>query len=115
MKDKNIQELIDLYRSGKLDIVKKKVVQLIEKYPNSFILYNLFGAVLADQKNLNEAVINYRKSIQINSDYAEGYNNLGSVLYKLEKFQESIDSYQRAIQIKPNFAEAYNNLGVTFR
>ena len=47
MKDKNIQELIDLYRSGKLDIVKKKVVQLIEKYPNSFILYNLFGAVLA--------------------------------------------------------------------
>ena len=115
MKDKNIQELIDLYRSGKLDIVKKKVVQLIEKYPNSFILYNLFGAVLADQKNLNEAVINYRKSIQINSDYAEGYNNLGSVLYKLEKFEESIDNYQRAIQIKPNFAEAYNNLGVTFR
>ena len=47
MKDKNIQELIDLYRSGKLDIVKKKVVKLIEKYPNSFILYNLFGAVLA--------------------------------------------------------------------
>ena len=115
MKDKNIQELIDLYRSGKLDIVKKKVVQLIEKYPNSFILYNLFGAVLTDQKNLNEAVINYRKSIQINSDYAEGYNNLGSVLYKLEKFEESIDSYQRAIQIKPNFAEAYNNLGVTFK
>ena len=115
MKDKNIQELIDLYHSGKLDIVKKKVVKLIEKYPNSFILYNLFGAVLADQKNLNEAVINYRKSIQINPDYAEGYNNLGSVLYKLEKFQESIDSYQRAIQIKPNFAEAYNNLGVTFR
>ena len=115
MKDKNIQELIDLYHSGKLDIVKKKVVKLIEKYPNSFILYNLFGAVLADQKNLNEAVINYRKSIQINPDYAEGYNNLGSVLYKLEKFQESIDSYQRAIQIKPNFAEAYNNLGITFK
>ena len=115
MKDKNIQELIDLYHSGKLDIVKKKVVKLIEKYPNSFILYNLFGAVLTDQKNLNEAVINYRKSIQINPDYAEGYNNLGSVLYKLEKFQESIDSYQRAIQIKPNFAEAYNNLGVTFK
>ena len=69
MKDKNIQELIDLYHSGKLDIVKKKVVKLIEKYPNSFILYNLFGAVLTDQKNLNEAVINYRKSIQINPDF----------------------------------------------
>ena len=111
MKDKNIQELIDLYHSGKLDIVEKKIVKLIEKYPKSFILYNLFGAVLTDQKNLNEAVINYRKSIQINPDYAEGYNNLGSVLYKLEKFEESIDSYLQAIKINPNYAEAYNNFG----
>ena len=113
MKDKNIQELIDLYHSGKLAVVEKKVIKLIKKYPNSFILYNLFGAILADQKNLEEAVINYRKSIQINPDYAEGYNNLGSVLYKLEKFNESAVSLQKAIQIKPNFAEAYNNLGLT--
>ena len=51
MKDKNIQELIDLYHSGKLTIVEKKVIKLIKKYPNNFILYNLFGAILADQKN----------------------------------------------------------------
>ena len=51
MKDKNIQELIDLFHSGKLTIVEKKVIKLIKKYPNNFILYNLFGAILADQKN----------------------------------------------------------------
>ena len=51
MKDKNIQELIDLYHSGKLTIVEKKVIKLIKKYPNNFILYNPFGAILADQKN----------------------------------------------------------------
>jgi len=114
MKDKSIQELINLYHSGKLTIVEKKVIELIKKNPKSFVLYNLFGAVLSNQKNFDKAVINYKKSIEINPDYAEGHNNLGSTLYKLGKFNEAIDSYQRAIKIKPNFTEAYNNLGLAF-
>ena len=114
MKDKSIQELINLYHSGKLTIVEKKVIELIKKNPKSFVLYNLFGAVLGNQKNFDKAVINYKKSIEINPDYAEGHNNLGSALYKLGKFNEAIDSYQRALKIKPNFTEAYNNLGLAF-
>ena len=104
MKDKSIQELINLYNSGKLDIVEKKVVELIKKNPKNFVLYNLFGAVLVDQKNFDKALINYKKSLEINRDYAEGHNNMGSVLYKLEKFNESIDRYERAIKIKPEYA-----------
>jgi len=115
MKDKSIQELINLYNSGKFDIVEKEVAELIKKNPKNFVLYNLFGAVLVGQKNFGKALINYKKSIEINPDYAEGHNNMGSALYKLEKFNESIDSYQRAIKIKPEYAEAHNNLGVTFK
>jgi tetratricopeptide (TPR) repeat protein len=81
-----------------LTIVEKKVIELIKKNQKSFVLYNLFGAILADQKNFDKAIINYKKSLEINSDYAEGHNNLGSVLYKIGKFSESIDSYQRAIK-----------------
>ena len=46
MKDKSIQELINLYHSGKLTAVEKKVIELIKQNPKSFVLYNLFGAVL---------------------------------------------------------------------
>ena len=115
MKDKSIQELINLYNSGKFDIVEKEVVELIKNNPKNFVLYNLFGAVLVNQKNFGKALINYKKSIEINPGYAEGHNNMGSALYNLEKFNESIDSYQRAIKIKPEYAEAHNNLGVTFK
>ena len=52
MKDKSIQELINLYHSGKLTIVEKKVIELIKKNPKSFVLYNLFGAVLVIKKIL---------------------------------------------------------------
>ena len=98
MKDQSIQELIDLYSSGKLDIAEKKVVELIKKNPKSFVLYNLFGAILVDKKKFNQALVNYKKSLEINPDYAEGYNNLGIAFYKLERFDESINSYQRAIK-----------------
>ena len=63
MEDKNIQELINLYRAGKLVIVEKKVTKLIKENPKNFILYNLFGAILSDQKKLDKAIINYKKSI----------------------------------------------------
>ena len=63
MKDKNIQELINLYHSGKLTIVEKKVIELIKKKPKSFVLYNLFSTVLSNQKNFDKAVINYKKSL----------------------------------------------------
>ena len=115
MKDQSIQELIDLYNSGKLDIVEKKIVELIKKNPKSFVLYNLFGTILVDKKNFNQALVNYKKSLEINPNYAEGHNNLGVAFYKLRKFNESIDSYQRAIKIKPNFSKAHNNLGLAYK
>ena len=115
MKDKTIQELINLYNSGKLDVVEKKIIELIKKNPKNYFLYNLFGAVLADKKNFEQALVNYKKSLEINPDYAEGHNNLGVTFYKLGKFIESIDSYHRAIKIKPNFAKSYNNLGLAYK
>ena len=76
MKDKNIQELIDLFYAGKFTLVEKKVVKLIEKYPKNFVLYNLFGAILVNQKKLKQAVVNFKKSILHLSTYIL-YTTLG--------------------------------------
>ena len=81
MKDKSIQELINLYHSGKLTIVEKKVIELIKKNPKSFVLYNLFGAVLSNQKNF---------SLREESKTAANkylYNNL-KALKEFEQFLE---------------------------
>ena len=99
MKNKKIEELINLYKSGKLDIAEKEAAEQIKNGSNNYILFNIFGAILTDKKKLEEAIVNYKKSIQINPDYAEGYNNLGSALYKLKKFDESIKAYEQAIHL----------------
>ena len=115
MVDKNIQDLINLYKSGELLITEKKIIKEIEKNPNSFFLYDFLGIVLSNQKKFNEAVINFRKSIKINPNYAQGYSNLGAELFKLKKVDESINILNQAIKINPNFAEPYFRLGVIFK
>ena len=115
MVDKNIQELINLYRSGKLVVAEKKIIKEIEKNPNNFFLYNFLGIILSNQKKLDEAVISFRKSIKINPNYAQGYSNLGAELFKLKKVDESINILNQAIKINPNFAEPYFRLGFIFK
>ena len=115
MVDKNIQELVNLYRSGKLAIAEKKIIKEIEKNPNSYFLYDFLGVVLTDQKKLDAAVISFRKSIKINPSYSQGYSNLGAVLFKLKKVNESINILNQAIKINSNFAEPYVRLGAIFK
>lgn len=112
-KDKN--EIINFYSLGKLDKAQNKAEQLLKKFPKDPVLYNLIGAVLSEKNNLNEAIVNYKKSIEMKSDYAPAYNSLGVSLQQLEQFDEALVHYKQAIKILPNFAEAHNNLGALYR
>ena len=80
MKNKNLDEIINYYKSGKLITAEKKLSELMKKFPNNYFLYNLFGAILAGQKKMDEAIIYYEKSIKISPNYADAYNNLAGIL-----------------------------------
>ena len=107
----DIKFILELFNLNKLIEAKDQINKLIIKFPHSSILFNIMGAVLAGQGNLNEATQNYKKSLEINPDYAQAHNNLGVAYQKLNKVSYAIDSYEKAISLKNDFAEAYNNLG----
>ena len=60
----DIKFILELFNSNKFIDAKKEVDKQITKYPNSFILFNILGAILSEQKHLDEAVENYKKSIK---------------------------------------------------
>ena len=60
----------------------------------------------------DEAINNFRKSIQINPNNCEALKNLGDALAAKGRFDEAIEHYRKALQINPNFPDALNNLGV---
>ena len=85
------------------------VKKLIQKFPNSVLLYNFLGACQAKQEKFDAAIDNYKKAILINPTYVDSYSNLGSVLKDKGDLGAAIKSYERALKIKPNFSEALFN------
>ena len=108
---KEINFILKLLNSNRFSAAESEIYKQVVKYPNSSILYNILGAILAGKNNLDEAIINYKKSIKINPNYAQAYNNLGVALHKLNRIDDAIIYYKKAINLKNDFTEALNNLG----
>jgi tetratricopeptide (TPR) repeat protein len=64
----------------------------------------------ADQ--IEQAIINYTKAIELDPDYDIAYNNLGVVfLDGLGKADGALTNFEQAIEINPNYVLAYFNKG----
>ena len=110
-----VSELVNLYNKGKVFLAIQKGQYLSNKYPDSFIIWNILGACLAQVGMFKKAIEAYKNTISINPNYVYAYCNMGIVLKDQGKLNEAISIYQKAISIKPNYAEAYSNLGVVYR
>ena len=109
--EKEIKFILELINLNKIVDAENNLNKKMLTYPNSSILFNIRGAILASKNVLDEAIINYKKSIKINANYAQAYNNLGIAFHKLNKIDTAIKNYKKALSLKKDFAEALNNLG----
>ena len=69
-------------------------------------------AALARRGQVDDAIAQFQKVLEIKPDDAEGHNNLGLALAGRGQVDEAIAHYQKALEIKPAYAKAENNLGV---
>lgn len=107
--------LLNLYKNGKLQKALQNAHELRQKFPNSLVLLNIIGASYKGLNQLNAAVEAYKKALEIMPNYAGGYNNMGATLRDQGNLDEAIEAYGSAIAIKPDYPEAYNNLGISFQ
>ncbi len=54
----------------------------------------------------------YRRAIEINPNYADGWANLGTTLHHSGSFEEGISALRRAIALAPHHANARSGLGI---
>ena len=87
----------------------------LAKNQNCWAGYNNLGRSFFQKRQLDEAVAQFQKALEINPNYAEAYNNLGIALFRKGQLDEAIAHYQKALEINPNYAEAHNNLGDALR
>jgi len=99
-----LQSVLNLYTHGKLQQALSESSQMLERFPNSVVLYNISGASNAALKRFDAAIYSYKQALRIKPDYAEVHNNMGNALSIKGDLAEAIESYKKALRIKPNFA-----------
>ena len=109
-----VDSVMNLYSSGKVNEAIDAIKALNENYPNVPLLFNLLGACYNTLGQLDAAAKMFKTALTIKPDYAEAYFNHGIVLRELGQFDLAIESYKTAIDLIPNYPEAHNKLGITY-
>jgi len=106
-----IDQLINLYNQGKLEVVVEQAQALTAQYTESAALWNLTGASAAQIGQLDLAIFAFQRALVIKPNNPEAYCNMGIVFADQGKLEEAIEAYKKALALKPDYAEAYNNMG----
>jgi tetratricopeptide (TPR) repeat protein len=72
--------------------------------------YFLSGYDKNEKGDYNGAILDYRKAIEINPDFALAYINLGNIKYEINgDLTGALADYNRAISINPEYSITYSN------
>ena len=107
----------DLYMTqGDLDKAIKTYCDAITTDPENYLSYAKAGLALWEKDYLEESIVAFHKSIELNPDFEIAQNNLGVVyLDGIGDPKESVEYFKNAININPNYTLAYFNLGRAYQ
>ena len=113
----NINLIVDLINSSKLAEARINIESELKHNKNDFLLYNLYGFILLKENRHQDAIIKFKKSIDINPMFFEGFYNIGTSFLKIADYENSLIFLLKAIELEKsnyncnfNIAEVYKNL-----
>ena len=107
----------DLYMAqNDLDRAIKTYCDAITVEPENYLTYAKTGLALWEKDYLEESIVAFHKSIELNPNFEIAQNNLGVVyLDGIGDPKESVQYFKNAIDINPNYTLAYFNLGRAYQ
>jgi serine/threonine protein kinase/Flp pilus assembly protein TadD len=73
--------------------------------------HNNLATALYAKQDLDGAIQEYKKAIELDPKYAPPHNGLGAVLRARSNAKEAIEEYKKAIELDPKYASPHNGLG----
>ena len=106
-----LHEIIGLYNQGRFQEVIQKAEETVRNSAPNVMLFNLIGAAHSGLKNLDQAIDNFNKVLELNPQDGMAYFNIGTIFLEKRNFEAAIENYQNCLSINPSHAEAFDNMG----
>jgi tetratricopeptide (TPR) repeat protein len=77
-------------------------------------VYNYSGLAYHKAGDMDNAILQYKKSLSLNPFYADAHNNIGISYFYKGLIDKAITHFKHAIEVDPSHADAHYNLGVAY-
>ncbi len=84
----------------------------LKHHPRNARLYLNLGNTYYENKQIDKAIAEYQKAIDINKNYAVAYGNIGSACLHQGQVDKAESYLTKALAIKDNYPIAHYNLGI---
>jgi tetratricopeptide (TPR) repeat protein len=108
----DIQNALDAFRSGKIDLAKKLIDDALKVDPNNEQAYASYGAVIGSRGEVQSEIDWEKRALAFNKTDAIAHMNLAWALARSGKWQEALPEYDQAVGFEPNLVEAKVGLGL---
>ncbi len=78
--------------------------------PDQFLVHNELAFICLMQKNLPQAAIHFRESLQLKPDQPENAYNLARLSRQQGNLEQAVAYWEQALQLRPDWPAVLNNL-----
>jgi tetratricopeptide (TPR) repeat protein len=103
-----------LYRDSQYVAAADAFTDAIASNPRSADAWNNRAAARLRLGDVNRAIADYNRALELAPNDAEIYANRGNALVAAGQYQDAIADFTRAVELKPNFAKALFNRGSAY-
>jgi tetratricopeptide (TPR) repeat protein len=80
----------------------------------NFVIRNVRGFALSLQQRHDEAIVEYRKALEIHKNYPAALNNLGNALLTKKDYAGAIECFRKSVRLIPESWVGHQNLGAAY-
>jgi tetratricopeptide (TPR) repeat protein len=86
----------------------------IARNPACWMAYSNLGSFLSARGDIDEAIRDFRKALELRPDQSKDHNNLGKALLQKGRMTEAMEEFQTALRISPDDPDTENNIGAAY-
>ena len=113
--DKNVSAMVAMasanYMLGRHELAQVILNRAAELAPTRGDVFYLAGLIALRLEDKPTALVNFKKAVENQPEFAEARNNLGVLMHEARDYDNAIVQYRAALESWPDFKQAFLNLG----